>query len=272
MLRALRRPRHRRHRHPPADPPTSATPARCPARSARPTRPTLRAAAPPPSPAPTASTSSPQVTTPEPYTVGRRTAPFRDRRLRLRHQAHDPAPPRRGSARSRSCPASTPAADVLAREPDGVFLSNGPGDPATVPYAVEAIARPARRGAGVRHLPRPPAARPRRSAASTVKLPFGHHGGNHPVQQPRHRARSRSPARTTTSPSTADSLAGGADDDPRQPQRRRVRGPRVTRRAGVQRAAPPRGRARARTTRATCSTEFAELIDAPRRTRGTEVR
>src|SRR5436190_21959755 len=36
-------------------------------------------------------------------------------------------------------PASTPAADVLARQPDGVFLSNGPGDPAAVPYATEAI-------------------------------------------------------------------------------------------------------------------------------------
>ena len=41
-------------------------------------------------------------------------------------------------------PAATPAADVLAREPDGVFLSNGPGDPAVVPYAVDAIARAAR--------------------------------------------------------------------------------------------------------------------------------
>ena len=36
-------------------------------------------------------------------------------------------------------PASTSAADVLARRPDGVFLSNGPGDPAAVPYAVDAI-------------------------------------------------------------------------------------------------------------------------------------
>ena len=56
-------------------------------------------------------------------------------------------------------PASTTASEVLAREPDGVFLSNGPGDPAALGYAVADDRRAARRGAGVRHLPRPPAAR-----------------------------------------------------------------------------------------------------------------
>ena len=53
-------------------------------------------------------------------------------------------------------PASMPAADVLAREPDGVFLSNGPGDPAAVRYAQRQHRRAARQAAGVRHLPRPP--------------------------------------------------------------------------------------------------------------------
>ena len=79
-------------------------------------------------------------------------------------------------------PAQTPAEEVLALEPDGVFLSNGPGDPEPCDYAIEAIARaPRDRHAGVRHLPRPPdpGARQRRA---TVKMKFGHHGANHPVQ------------------------------------------------------------------------------------------
>jgi carbamoyl-phosphate synthase small subunit len=78
-------------------------------------------------------------------------------------------------------PAGTTAADIVAREPHGVFLSNGPGDPATVPYAVDTI-----RGLigtvpifgiclGHQLLGRA-------IGAGTVKLPFGHHGGNHPVR------------------------------------------------------------------------------------------
>ena len=79
-------------------------------------------------------------------------------------------------------PAGTPAADVLAREPDGVFLSNGPGDPAMVPYAVEAV------GALIGEVPvfgicLGHQLLARAIGAVTVKLPFGHHGGNHPVQQ-----------------------------------------------------------------------------------------
>jgi len=79
-------------------------------------------------------------------------------------------------------PAGTPAADVLAREPDGVFLSNGPGDPAMVPYAVEAV------GSLIGEVPvfgicLGHQVLARAMGAETVKLPFGHHGGNHPVQQ-----------------------------------------------------------------------------------------
>jgi carbamoyl-phosphate synthase small subunit len=79
-------------------------------------------------------------------------------------------------------PASTPAADVLARNPDGVFLSNGPGDPEQVPYAVEAIngllgAVPVF-GICLGHQLLSLAI-----GGATEKLPFGHHGGNHPVRR-----------------------------------------------------------------------------------------
>jgi len=78
-------------------------------------------------------------------------------------------------------PASTSADEVLALEPDGVFLSNGPGDPAEVPYAVDAIASLTGRvpvfGICLGHQ-----VLARAIGAETIKLPFGHHGGNHPVQ------------------------------------------------------------------------------------------
>ena len=78
-------------------------------------------------------------------------------------------------------PASTAAADVLAREPDGVFLSNGPGDPAEVPYVADAVAGLLGQvpvfGICLGHQ-----VMGRAIGAETVKLPFGHHGGNHPVQ------------------------------------------------------------------------------------------
>jgi carbamoyl-phosphate synthase small subunit len=78
-------------------------------------------------------------------------------------------------------PASTSAADVLARDPKGVFLSNGPGDPASVPYASAAIADLLGNvpvfGICLGHQ-----LLARALGADTEKLPFGHHGGNHPVR------------------------------------------------------------------------------------------
>jgi len=78
-------------------------------------------------------------------------------------------------------PASTSAADILARDPHGVFLSNGPGDPAMVPYAVDTIAGLIGNapvfGICLGHQLLGLAI-----GAGTVKLPFGHHGGNHPVR------------------------------------------------------------------------------------------
>jgi carbamoyl-phosphate synthase small subunit len=78
-------------------------------------------------------------------------------------------------------PAATPASEVLARQPDGVLLSNGPGDPAAVPYAVQTIRELMGRvpmfGICLGHQLLGLA-----YGAATYKLKFGHHGGNHPVQ------------------------------------------------------------------------------------------
>jgi carbamoyl-phosphate synthase small subunit len=78
-------------------------------------------------------------------------------------------------------PASTSAADVLARKPDGVFLSNGPGDPAMVAGAVENIQELLGNvpvfGICLGHQ-----LLSRALGADTYKLKFGHHGGNHPVR------------------------------------------------------------------------------------------
>lgn len=78
-------------------------------------------------------------------------------------------------------PASTTAAEVLARNPDGVFLSNGPGDPTEVPYAITTIAELLGEvpifGICLGHQLLCLAL-----GAEIVKLPFGHHGANHPVQ------------------------------------------------------------------------------------------
>ena len=78
-------------------------------------------------------------------------------------------------------PAQTPAVDVLAMKPDGVFLSNGPGDPEPCTYAIEAIQQIVETkiptfGICLGHQLLALA-----SGAKTVKMKFGHHGGNHPV-------------------------------------------------------------------------------------------
>jgi carbamoyl-phosphate synthase small subunit len=78
-------------------------------------------------------------------------------------------------------PATTSAADVLARRPDGVFLSNGPGDTEMAQYATDEIAGLIGNvplfGICLGHQ-----LVGRALGAGTVKLPFGHHGGNHPVR------------------------------------------------------------------------------------------
>ena len=80
-------------------------------------------------------------------------------------------------------PADAPAADLLAIEPDGIFLSNGPGDPAALPYAVESVREVVRSeiptfGICLGHQILGLAV-----GGQTFKLKFGHRGANHPVKE-----------------------------------------------------------------------------------------
>ncbi|MEM1114559.1 MAG: glutamine-hydrolyzing carbamoyl-phosphate synthase small subunit [Pseudomonadota bacterium] len=79
-------------------------------------------------------------------------------------------------------PAQTPAADVLAMQPDGIFLSNGPGDPEPCTYAIEAIREILETDIPVFGICLGHQLLALASGASTVKMKFGHHGANHPVQ------------------------------------------------------------------------------------------
>ena len=78
-------------------------------------------------------------------------------------------------------PARTPAADVLARKPDGVFLSNGPGDPEPCDYAIAAIGEYLDRGVPLFGICLGHQLLGLAAGARTVKMKFGHHGANHPV-------------------------------------------------------------------------------------------
>ena len=79
-------------------------------------------------------------------------------------------------------PATTPAQDVLASKPDGVFLSNGPGDPEPCDYAIEAIREIVDTGLPVFGICLGHQLLALASGARTVKMKFGHHGANHPVR------------------------------------------------------------------------------------------
>lgn len=79
-------------------------------------------------------------------------------------------------------PAKTTAAEVLALNPDGVFLSNGPGDPAPCDYAIEAIQGILETDVPVFGICLGHQLLALASGAKTVKMKFGHHGANHPVQ------------------------------------------------------------------------------------------
>jgi carbamoyl-phosphate synthase small subunit len=79
-------------------------------------------------------------------------------------------------------PAQTPAADALAFKPDGVFLSNGPGDPEPCDYAIRAIREIIDTGVPTFGICLGHQLMGLASGAKTVKMKFGHHGANHPVK------------------------------------------------------------------------------------------
>ncbi|MCG7932186.1 MAG: glutamine-hydrolyzing carbamoyl-phosphate synthase small subunit [Candidatus Thiodiazotropha lotti] len=79
-------------------------------------------------------------------------------------------------------PAQTPAEEVLAMQPDGVFLSNGPGDPEPCDYAIEAIGKIIDSDLPVFGICLGHQLLALASGAKTMKMKFGHHGANHPVQ------------------------------------------------------------------------------------------
>ncbi len=79
-------------------------------------------------------------------------------------------------------PAETPASEVLAMNPDGVFLSNGPGDPEPCDYAIDAIKEVLAAGKPTFGICLGHQLLGLASGAGTVKMKFGHHGANHPVQ------------------------------------------------------------------------------------------
>jgi carbamoyl-phosphate synthase small subunit len=80
-------------------------------------------------------------------------------------------------------PATTNAAEVLSVNPDGVFLSNGPGDPEPCDYAIKAIAELLAGDIPIFGICLGHQLLALASGAKTVKMKFGHHGANHPVQE-----------------------------------------------------------------------------------------
>lgn len=88
---------------------------------------------------------------------------------------------------SRGCritvlPAQTPASELLKHRPDGIFLANGPGDPAACDYAIEATRELIETGIPTFGICLGHQIMALASGASTYKMKFGHHGANHPVK------------------------------------------------------------------------------------------
>ena len=79
-------------------------------------------------------------------------------------------------------PAKTPASEVLAKKPHGIFLSNGPGDPEPCDYAIKAIQEIIAAGVPTFGICLGHQLLGLACGAQTVKMKFGHHGANHPVQ------------------------------------------------------------------------------------------
>ncbi len=148
-------------------------------------------------------------------------------------------------------PASTKADDVLARRPDGVFLSNGPGDPAGVVGAPDAI-RGLLGEVPVFGICLGHQLLGLSLGGTTSKLPFGHHGANHPVR--RIERRSGGDHQPEPQLRRRRRLARGRRGHPRQPQRRRGRRASRSSACGPSRCSTTPRRLRGRTTPPTCST------------------
>jgi carbamoyl-phosphate synthase small subunit len=109
-------------------------------------------------------------------------------------------------------PAETSAEEVLALEPNGVFLSNGPGDPAAVSYAPPTVRAIADRGVPIFGICLGHQILGLTFGAQTVKMPYGHRGGNHPVKE-------LSTGRVLiTSPNHGFAVSGDADSIPGAPE------------------------------------------------------
>ena len=140
-------------------------------------------------------------------------------------------------------PATTSAEDVLALKPDGVFLSNGPGDPEPVTYAQESIRKHDGTRADLRHLPGPSADRPRagrQDLQAEVRPSWRQSSGeaDEDGQDRDHRAQSQLRGRSRF----AEAERSGPDAH--RPERQHAGRPAPSLAAAVQRAVPPRGRAR----------------------------
>ncbi len=123
------------------------------------------------------------VTTPEPYTFGNADAPYHivaydygiKRNILRLFAEHD--------CRVTVVPAKTPAEAVLAMKPNGVFLSNGPGDPAAVSYAPDTVRSIAEQNVPIFGICLGHQILALTYGARTEKMPYGHRGGNHPVKE-----------------------------------------------------------------------------------------
>ena len=98
-------------------------------------------------------------------------------------KAHSPRLLAERGCRVTVIPSDTPAEKILAEAPDGLFISNGPGDPGAVREAEAAILQLSEAGVPVFGICLGHQLIGRAFGASTYKLPFGHHGGNHPVER-----------------------------------------------------------------------------------------
>ena len=235
------------------------------------------------------------VSTPEPYTISPPgPARYRVVAVDLGIKASTPR-----NLAARGCevlvvPATATAEQILAASPDGVFFSNGPGDPAAATYAVDAMRGVLDAGVPVFGICLGSQILALALGLSTYKLRYGHRGVNQPVMDlatgrvyitshnhgfaaalpgeahgpggssafprkrptqlrqafPRKRAARRGArcrrlvARVSSGPAAVRDALRPRGGQPRQPQRRRGRGPAAARAPGVQRAVPPRGRSR----------------------------